>query len=141
MSTRSVVAIGTLAEWKGIYCHWDGYISERGPLVWKAIQDGTYEKLITEHPGGWSSYPESCYCHDRRETYDMTITNADVDPLDIKWVYILDGEILHVLKSYRQFGKHYGYFLAASIDTTKKEPDWVKLDLDIREKRKNAHIR
>jgi len=74
------------------------------------------EKDIKQHPGGFSYYPEICYCHDAyftkrdgsaapdsefysTDVQENIITNENSDPLFIEYVYILDCEaqMLHVL--------------------------------------------
>lgn len=69
MSTRALVGVGdTRAEkFLGLYVHSDGYPAGLGPDFWRDCQEKGAEgirAMIAQHPGGWSSYGEKCYCHD-----------------------------------------------------------------------------
>jgi hypothetical protein len=73
MSTRSVIArSGKIeGEFAGVYVHWDGSPTTRGPLLWEIIREefkgnlkAALVYLIDEHPAGWSSLADrTCYCH------------------------------------------------------------------------------
>ena len=99
MSTRGVIARVQGDGWKGIYHHSDSYPTWLGRELWRALQneyEGDVEALlkdaVDEHPGGWSSFSDRCYCHDpeRKDEGDMIMTDRDCDPLFIEWVYAFD---------------------------------------------------
>ena len=110
MSTRGAIAFGAVASWVGVYQHWDSYPSSLGPKVWAFLQEHGIEALqrfIEAHPGGFSSFPDSCYCHDEyfaqrdgssakdspyfNEKAPVGLeTNENTDALFIEWVYVID---------------------------------------------------
>ena len=116
MSTRSNLAYKTKDGYSGIYCHSDGYPTWRGKQIWEIIQ-GLYKEThdykeaidkfikdyIKGHPGGWSSFPLSCYCHrgENESCSNMIVTSKNPDPLFMEWVYILDRDdaSMTILKS------------------------------------------
>lgn len=142
MSTRGCLAIGSLYDWKGVYNHFDSYPTGLGPEVWQAIKDGTYTKLIEEHPCGWSAFPDKCYCHDpyfaqRDGSLDPTSPHYREDAPDgriespgedsfIEWVYVLDDAKLHVL---HMFGAEMRP--VASYPLSEDEPDWDELEATV----------
>lgn len=173
MSTRSALAFKTEDGWEGIYCHWDGYPTNRGSQIWKILMedfclnkgelgvqnDGKIETALRSfvdvyikgHPSGWSSFPDTCYCHDpgfvmRDGIIDGKITSKDNDPLFIEWVYIIDvkEKKLVILTSYstgktiqkvdykgkKYDSSEYAHKVAcvADIDPDKPEPDWEAIE-------------
>jgi hypothetical protein len=114
MSTRSVVGrIGeSEGEFSGIYVHWDGSPSTRGPLLWEIIHEefkgdlkAALIHLLDKHPAGWSSLEQrSCYCHPSRskrpewkrrkpeEPQTFTQEQTKRGDTDIEWLYIFDEE-------------------------------------------------
>lgn len=180
MSTRSALAYLVAKDktdgWKGVYCHWDGYPTVRGKEIWdvlhtkfignkgkvgvqnkgdkkKAIQ-AFIDIYITGHKGGYSSFPDNCYCHDpefvmRDGVRDERLTSDNPDPLFIEWVYVIDpkrakmrifghdsnpkekggtvkGGAPTLLKNgYWDYGHcQYKHKLVVEIDLLGKEPDW-----------------
>jgi len=106
MSTRSVIATTQGDGWQGVYCHFDGYPTCRGPRLWKVLSDCGFDRdrfeaeVLTPHPGGYSSFPETCYCHDPRHdpTNVMRYTEADEEAsaLFIEWVYVVGRNVLTI---------------------------------------------
>lgn len=121
MSTRSVVARKTEDSWKGVYCHWDGYPTARGPEIFRILREQFFRDpesskwgnaqadpktavrafcdiYIDGHLGGWSSFGDECYCHSphfvmRDGAEEKTFaTPESSDPLFIEWVYVIDPE-------------------------------------------------
>lgn len=101
MSTRGCIARVEGDFWRGIYQHWDSYPTRLGKTIWERLHDGyqgnisqLLEDAIDKHPGGWSSYPDRCYCHWKGRENDgpMVMTDQDCDPLFIEWVYALDPD-------------------------------------------------
>ena len=119
MSTRGAIAFGNAKEWSGVYNHADSYPTGLGAGAWEALKSGLLTKeFIESHPGGWSSFPEICYCHDsyfserdgssakdspfyRKDAPDGRITNEESDALFIEYVYVVDTDAnkLHILKN------------------------------------------
>ena len=57
MGTRSFIAVKTESGYKGVYCHWDGYLSNNGRILFENYTDlETVNKLIDG--GGISSLGE-----------------------------------------------------------------------------------
>lgn len=113
MSTRGAIAFGDEVCWDGLYNHSDSYPTWLGKILW---QERPTADLLDLHPGGFSSYPDVCYCHDeyfakrdgsaaKDSPYYSPdaqwgyIHSADGNPLFIKWVYVFDNPAnrLHVL--------------------------------------------
>lgn len=117
MSTRGCIAFGNKEKWEGLYQHSDSYPTYLGPVLLKAYQDGTLKPdILDKHPGGFSQFPDVCYCHDehfakrdgsaakdspyyKKTVQPMKIDSANSDPLFIEWVYIFDEElgVMHIL--------------------------------------------
>jgi len=63
VSTRSVIARWTHGDdWRGVYCHWDGYPSGVGATLWRIYRapfgcnlSAMLKLLIDDHPEGWSA--------------------------------------------------------------------------------------
>jgi len=175
MSTRSCLAYKTKEGWEGTYCHWDGYPTNRGVQIWDILMkefilnkgkpgvsnDGNITKAlqafvniyINGHKGGWSSFPDECYCHspefvmrDGVEDDEME-TDKTADALFIEWVYVIDAEDkkLLIYIGGRAEGSHkntsangigewkslnYKHYLVESIDLNPdvKEPDWEDIE-------------
>jgi hypothetical protein len=117
MSTRSAIGWKTETGWDGVYVHFDGYPTGRGPELWKVLMEkfvlnkgrlGVLNKgdtalqsfvdiYIKGHRGGWSSFPKECYCHsadfvmrDGQKNNEPYMTEKRSDPLFIEWVYVID---------------------------------------------------
>jgi len=122
MSTRGCIAERKGDHWEGVYQHSDSYPTWLGKTIWKTIHEkykGDAQKFINfaihKHDGGWSSFPEICYCHGKFAKRDGTkpgqkegvirgcecnnkpykSSNKDkdnprCDPLFIEWIYVLD---------------------------------------------------
>jgi len=120
MSTRAAIAFKTEEGWSGVYSHWDGYPTSLGARIWDTIMkefilnkgeigianDGSrslqsfVDVYIKGHRGGWSSFPETCYCHDPEfvmrdgdKTQEEFMDQDHSDPLFIEWVYIIDPDM------------------------------------------------
>lgn len=172
MSTRSCLAYKTGEEkWSGVYCHSDGYPTNRGKQVWEILMkdfilnrgvlgvansgktslQSFVDIYIKGHIGGWSSFPEVCYCHSpefvqRDGLQENTVTSDNPDALFIEWVYVIDVENkkLEIYKGGRAKGMHeeksddgrkwkspnYTHYLVVSLDISPDlpEPDWEKIE-------------
>ena len=123
MSTRSVIAEVSDQDpesWRGVYCHFDGYPTNLGALIWEILHTrflgnsgvpGVENNadphnavrafcsiFIDGHPGGWSVLDEKCYCHDeyfvmRDGVHDCTMSRESLGS-SIEWVYVLDPQTL-----------------------------------------------
>jgi hypothetical protein len=117
MSTRGCIARTNNGEgWQGVYHHWDSYPKGLGKELWDRLHS-EYQGDITafladaidNHPSGWSSFPDKCYCHDHNfakrdgslakdSSYykpsapNGRMTSETSDPLFIEWVYAFDPE-------------------------------------------------
>jgi hypothetical protein len=165
--------------WEGVYCHWDGYPTNRGKQIWEIIHrdfinnqgkpgvsnDGDPHKAIKAfvdiyikgHPGGWSSFPDECYCHNpsfviRDGQSDGKLTNKTADPLSIEWAYVISqsnmtltiyagkekpgyipGEIkqepVYTDDGYWDHGHcAYRFEKVVTINLLGKEPNWKKIE-------------
>lgn len=156
MATRAIISYKKEKGWEGVYSHWDGYPTNLGKQIWDILHtkfignkgvadvanDGAPHKAIRAfvdiyingHKGGWSSFPETCYCHDpnfvlRDGEQENKLSDKDNDPLYIEWVYIVDPitatmEILEAVK----VGENYEHKSTAIIDLLGKEPDWEAIE-------------
>lgn len=134
MSTRSCLAYKTKDGWEGVYCHWDGYPTNRGKQIWEILMRdfvlnrgklGVANKgdtalqafvdiYIKGHKGGWSAFPKECYCHNaefvmRDGIRDWTWeTDKTSDALFIEWVYVIDvaNKKLIIYSGGRAKGEH-----------------------------------
>jgi hypothetical protein len=112
MSTRGAIARVYFDGWRGVYQHSDSYPTYLGQELWHQLwgkYNGAVKEMLIDaidlHPGGWSSYPEVCYCHDphfserdgssakdspyyRKDGPKGTLTSKSCDPLFIEWVYV-----------------------------------------------------
>ena len=83
---------------EGVYQHSDSYPTWLGKHLWAAIKErGDVASFLAEtidaHPGGWSSFPELCYCHQGDdEEPDLIMTDESADWLFIEWAYVIDPE-------------------------------------------------
>jgi hypothetical protein len=118
MSTRSALAYKTGEDkWSGVYCHFDGYPTNRGKQIWEILMkdfilnrgvlgvansgntslQSFVDIYIKGHIGGWSNFPDVCYCHSpefvqRDGVNENIITSDNPDALFIEWVYVIDVE-------------------------------------------------
>ena len=117
MSTRSCLAYKTKTGFEGVYCHWDGYPTNRGAQIWDLLMDkfilnkgkigvsndgskaiqSFIDIYIKGHKGGWSSFPTECHCHSpefvmRDGFHEETMTDKTADALFIEWVYVIDSK-------------------------------------------------
>jgi len=161
MSTRSCLAYKKGKGWKGVYCHWGGYPTNRGQQIWEIIMQkfllnkGRFgvtneasreQKLqafvdiyIKGHPGGWSVFPEQCYCHDpdfvmRDGLRESILTNKTANALFIEWVYVIDikkGKLIIYAsgkdKSEKDKYKHYKV-TEIELNPDSPEPDWKEIE-------------
>lgn len=74
MSTRAIIAFPDEKHgWIGTYHHSDGYSSGLGVILLRCLEmaEGDVamlrQRILDDHPGGWSLLPDACYCHDRGE--------------------------------------------------------------------------
>ncbi|MGD0307205.1 MAG: hypothetical protein ABSC71_20460 [Candidatus Acidiferrales bacterium] len=141
MSTRSVIARAGKAEgtFVGVYIHWGGSPSERGPELWKTIRENFHgdlraalAHLIDQHPAGWSDLPSgSCYCHPRKSsrpefrTRKAEPANAFTDQdvkrgeTDLEFAYIFDEE------QNRLYVRDIRHDAEAIIELADDSPDWT----------------
>jgi hypothetical protein len=110
MATRSRIAIekqdGTVDS---IYCHWDGYLSHNGKILFNHYDNEKLEKLIGL--GDISTLGEStedtvAYCRDRGEDLNF-ITFPNVEELfdygfesGIEYVYCLTKDGIYLVNEY-----------------------------------------
>lgn len=153
MSTRSALAYIPKADeptkWIGVYCHWDGYPTNRGKQIWDILHKDflNKEKLsiggdknsveahravrafidvyIKGYKAGWSSFPEECYCHSpefvmRDGVRESKIDNKSYPGSWCEYAYIFNKEDLTMTI----LG---GNKEIAKIDLLGKEPDWQKI--------------
>lgn len=121
MSTRSAIGFKTDEGWNGIYCHWDGYPTNRAHQIWElAMNEFILNKgeigvanncdvskaleafvavYIKGHRGGWSCFPKECFCHsaefvmrDGCKDDEAFMTQDTSDALFIEWLYIIDPQ-------------------------------------------------
>lgn len=103
MSTRGVVAVGSLRNWEGIYNHSDSYPGGLGREVFNLA-------LIEFNRGQLGNFCRRLMNQTRWETFmDPTlqanafghITSRSPNPLHMEWVYVIDETqgALHVLAS------------------------------------------
>lgn len=124
MGTRSVVATGTVEDWKGRYVHWDGYPTGVGQALRSIlIRDGfevATQTILRDHYG-WSSldaqygeelpeflsdgrfvrvegYGTAYTTEQGQSSEDDWHTSKNSDPLWIEWAYIVQPEKIIVLK-------------------------------------------
>lgn len=135
MSTRSVIARTTEREggFKGVYCHSDGYPQWMGPALWKMLHEqfrddlaSMLRYLIDQHPAGWSTLGEECYCHPKRKRAPEAaevFSDETVEGSDVAWLWVFDEE------ANRLFVRDFRYKEDAGIvELAGEEPDWLKLE-------------
>ena len=81
MSTRGCVAIGTEAEWKGVYNHWDSYPTGLGEELWGHLKGKDLKRFAEEllSYDDWRNYLSGgiCeYCGKRGHGQSHTISGA-----------------------------------------------------------------
>ena len=122
MICRAIVGFGRINSWKGIYIHNDGNPSALG----RTLVDLWYSGDLTwdffqQHPGGFVRFPDECFCHgphskeygscakdspDYRLGYpNMLFTNLDFDPMNIKWIYLVDPPWVNLYGGYQMCGR------------------------------------
>ena len=155
MSTRSI--LGSISnekgkKWEGVYCHWDGYPTNRGSQIWDILHKqfinnegdigvqntsnitgkiNAFLKIYVDgHKGGWSSFPDQCYCHDpsfvmRDGVHENLINDKGAKDSWCEYAYILDPEkaTMTIYCSYKSWTKP-----IAVVDLLGKEPDWKKIE-------------
>lgn len=154
MSTRGVIARAKADGWEGVYQHSDSYPTYLGRHLWAGLHNGRspadfVAQDIEAHKGGWSSWPDRCYCHDMdRDGPTMAITDKDVDWLFSEWVYVIDPDsaTFSVIRGcVRRDGTHtetapdgrtweaenYGCSLVGSFSLDGEEPDWMALECGV----------
>jgi hypothetical protein len=114
MPVRGIIAYGGTEKWKGIYNHHDSSPGALGPVLWDRLKSGELTEMsLYQHPGGYLSYPDKCFCHGAqaethgsclecspyyvKELPNMIFSHAQASPLLIRWVYVIDGDWLYVL--------------------------------------------
>lgn len=120
MSTRGCIARATDTGWRGRYQHFDSYPEGLGEEIWRVLHarfggdaEAFLRYAVDQHPGGWSSFPKQCYCHDPafvardgsavddpEQVSDIHEHGGrctpDCDPLFIEYVYALSPTTLFV---------------------------------------------
>jgi hypothetical protein len=124
MSTRCAIARVVADHWEGIYSHFDGYPEWMGPHLWKLLHEtynGDVQRmlayLIDEHPGGWSTPGEECYCHPRRDRVpepDGGRRTEFDENWDLEYVWIFGDRVLTVA--------------GVQVPLDGPEPDWATLE-------------
>ena len=153
MSTRCVLAVTKGNSWEGVYVHGSGYPEEMGPEIWTTLHSrhqgdvaAFTDAELTAHSGGYSTYPDNCYCHvlhdDAGPMRYTAEDEADNAAFDIEWVYVVGRHVLTVFKSVptgcqerceNQAGRWwmqdvYRWAQVEQIDLTKPEPDWAEVE-------------
>jgi hypothetical protein len=167
MSTRSVIAVAHGDVWEGVYCHSSGYPTWLGPELWTTFHARhggdivAFEaQVIQAHRGGYSGYPDDCYCHvvgDPADADEEFYTPEDEEQcaLLIEWVYVFSRRVLTVLKSVptgktiRREGWQRGYWMepvyrwamTQQIDLHGLEPDWDEVEARGKQVRDDAYRR
>jgi len=147
MSTRSVIARAGKAEgtFVGVYIHWGGSPSERGPQLWKIIRDefggnlrAALVRLINQHPAGWSDLDSrSCYCHPRRSSRPefrnrkpepanlYTHEDVKLGETDLEFAYIFDeGQARLYVRDIRHDAE-------TIIELADDSPDWATAECGV----------
>jgi hypothetical protein len=164
MSTRSIIAVAHGDVWAGVSCHMDGYPTWQGPRLWATFQVrhggdiAAFEaQELQAHPGGYSGYPDACYCHaaeDPVEADEEYYTPEDEETCAVlmEWVYVFSRRVLTVLKSvptgrtldctgpygaWRQ--PIYRWSMVQQIDLQGTEPDWEEVEERGKRLRDEAH--
>lgn len=145
MSTRSCVArkTGSNGEFEGVYCHWDGYPSNRAAQIWNSIHnkfegdiDAFLKFIIDEHPGGWSAFGEECYCHSalfaardgscakdsihyKENAPKGGLTHEEIGESWCEWLYVIDPDSATLEIRYLHGDKKSQFF-----DLNGPEPNW-----------------
>jgi hypothetical protein len=144
MSTRSVIARTgkTEGQFSGVYSHWDGTPTSRGPLLWRIVHEefkgdlkAALIHLIDKHPAGWSSLDNrNCYCHPNRSkdpnhkgrkpepANEFTHAHVVKGDTDIEWLYAFDEE------RNRLFVRDIGHDAESLIELADVEPDWAVIE-------------
>ena len=153
MSTRGIIAQAKGDGFEGVYQHSDSYPNGLGPDLWQALQARGAKAVVVEdieaHRGGWSTYPDRCYCHTmERNGPEMVMTQSQADWLFIEWGYVIDPDSNRlgvVVGLVREPGDHaefserngnrrewrednYGYRLVGSFPIDGPEPEWSVLE-------------
>jgi hypothetical protein len=152
MSTRSVVATTHGDGWRGLYCHYDGYPTCLGPRLWTALRACGFDRdrfeaeVLTPHPGGYMSFPDTCHCHDPQHdsTTVMIYTEADEEAyaLCIEWVYVVGRDVLTISTSMPTGADRrcqdadgrwwmepaYGWVVVTQVRLDGPEPDWQAIE-------------
>ncbi|HXA76981.1 MAG TPA: hypothetical protein VNV41_07585 [Candidatus Acidoferrales bacterium] len=147
MSTRSVVARSgkNEGEFAGVYVHWDGAPTTRGPILWQIIHQefkgdlkAALVALIDKHRAGWSSLSRdgvrNCYCHPQRSK-DATHKGRKPEPASeftrkhvvkggtgLEWAYVFDEE------RNRLFVRDLRHDAESLIELAEAEPDWAVIE-------------
>lgn len=142
MGTSSVLAIqdGDGDEWRGRYCHWDGYPTHMGKVLWSEIRQAGYDAFefflvegrgthgVSDLDHGFLTAPvEQTWEHgsvqgnlrvyrDRPGEDDATPMWVTASPRD--WVYVATPDSLAVLKGAKCW--------VCPFD--EPEPDWAKIE-------------
>ena len=155
MSTRSVIAETTKDGWKGIYCHWDGYPTNRGKQIWDILHTDFIgnkgsigvgnsgdpkmaikafcDTYIRGHKAGWSSFPDTCYCHE--PSFVMRgdhkgakyMRKGDFNKSWCEWAYVIDPKTA-TMTIYSNYGKHNEAKEVTRVNLLGKEPNWKDIE-------------
>lgn len=164
MSTRGCIAERIGNHWRGVYQHSDSYPTWLGPKIWDILHDtfkgdirAFLDFTIKEHDGGWSRFPNICYCHGHfaerdgtkpgeekgiikgcecnRKPYRSDSNDGPIcDPLFIEWVYILDPKFkkMAILSHIREdLGKDnclYKHQFIRTVSLNEEEPYWQDIE-------------
>ena len=114
MSTRGVIAYSIGESWEGVYNHSDSYPTGLGISVQQWLIDTPdfeeFKKFIQAHLGGFSSFPETCYCHDeyfaardgscasdspyfKEDAPSGQINPTTIDPLCHEYLYVVRSDL------------------------------------------------
>lgn len=116
MGTRSFIAMKTNTGYKGVYCHWDGYLDHNGRILYEHYKDN-FDVAMLLDMGNMSSLgksigdktsfdapvPDQCvfYHRDRGEEFRVT-TTPTLDRMlryaecsGAQYFYLFDGNLWH----------------------------------------------
>lgn len=145
MATRGIIARKTDYGFRGVYHHWDSYLSGLGATLFNLYNDHfkkdimqMLQALIDEHPAGWSSINDAdfsldpgfggdaedkrrphCYCHGDRHEKGLSIASlGEARQYGAEYVYVIDTDAS--LTVYERHGEFWEELLTTNLDTS----DW-----------------
>lgn len=112
MSTRSVIAVPDGDSWQGRFCHWNGYPTWNGRVLWAIVQrdgrEAAQRQLVRNTTGCWSSIDQ--------ERPDLTGVRANS-----KAEF---GSLPYIKASFKYEGKNARNVPGLGIRVVEKGTDW-----------------